>query len=255
LDPQRGQQIHDIRTLLAAIRDQAQLLRSRTADAGTDWAALAECLQYIEEAATHLGRLIDAIADSPMSRAGSSAGLVRSPTDLIQFARAVETTSDASDHGPLTTCLAGGERPFSQLPEVLPVSSVVEADSVVRAVQAGAMRYLLSQSNVPEWWQAIKAAVLGQEQLSREPAARLACEVLHREQLSQRELDVLRLLARGRANKRIAHDLTIAENTVKTHVSSILGKLGVESRTQAALYAGRIGLVPPDGPETTTPAA
>jgi len=51
-------------------------------------------------------------------------------------------------------------------------------------------------------------------------------------------------LARGRANKEIARDLSIAEKTVKTHVSSILGKLGVQSRTQAALYAGRIGLLP-----------
>jgi DNA-binding NarL/FixJ family response regulator len=64
--------------------------------------------------------------------------------------------------------------------------------------------------------------------------------------LSEREVDVLRLLAHGSANKQIARDLGIAEKTVKTHVSSILGKLGVQSRTQAALYAGRIGLVPLD---------
>ena len=64
--------------------------------------------------------------------------------------------------------------------------------------------------------------------------------------LSERETDVLRLLARGSANKQIARDLGIAEKTVKTHVSSILGKLGVQSRTQAALYAGRVGLVPLD---------
>jgi DNA-binding NarL/FixJ family response regulator len=66
------------------------------------------------------------------------------------------------------------------------------------------------------------------------------------ETLSEREVEVLRLLARGLANKEIARDLSIAEKTVKTHVSSILGKLGVQSRTQAALYAGRIGLVPID---------
>jgi DNA-binding NarL/FixJ family response regulator len=64
------------------------------------------------------------------------------------------------------------------------------------------------------------------------------------EALSERELDVLRLLARGLANKEISRDLGIAEKTVKTHVSSILGKLGVQSRTQAALYAGRVGMVP-----------
>ena len=66
------------------------------------------------------------------------------------------------------------------------------------------------------------------------------------EVLSERETDVLRLLARGLANKEIAARLSITEKTVKTHVSSILGKLGVQSRTQAALYAGRVGIVPMD---------
>jgi DNA-binding NarL/FixJ family response regulator len=61
--------------------------------------------------------------------------------------------------------------------------------------------------------------------------------------LSERETDVLRLIALGKANKEIAADLTIGEKTVKTHVSSILNKLGVQSRTQAALYAAHNGLV------------
>ena len=63
------------------------------------------------------------------------------------------------------------------------------------------------------------------------------------EALTERETDVLRLLAQGRANKEIAADLGIGEKTVKTHVSNILGKLGLQSRTQAALHAARIGLV------------
>ena len=95
----------------------------------------------------------------------------------------------------------------------------------------------------PEWWQAIKAAVLGQAVLSPEPAARLAREVVPLEQLSQRELDVLRLVARGHWNKHIAHDLMIAENTVKSHVSSILGKLEVSNRTQAVARARERGLI------------
>jgi DNA-binding NarL/FixJ family response regulator len=66
------------------------------------------------------------------------------------------------------------------------------------------------------------------------------------EVLSEREIEVLRLLARGLANKEIARELSIAEKTAKTHVSSILSKLGVQSRTQAALYAGRTGLIPVD---------
>jgi two-component system, NarL family, response regulator LiaR len=63
--------------------------------------------------------------------------------------------------------------------------------------------------------------------------------------LSERETEVLRLLAGGLANKEIARELNIGEQTVKTHVSSILGKLGVQSRTQAALYAQKAGLVGP----------
>jgi len=66
------------------------------------------------------------------------------------------------------------------------------------------------------------------------------------ETLTEREVDVLRLLAQGQANKQIALNLHIGEKTVKTHVSNILAKLGVPSRTQAALYAVRIGLVSAD---------
>ena len=67
------------------------------------------------------------------------------------------------------------------------------------------------------------------------------------EVLTEREIEVLRMLAQGQSNKEIARSLVIGEKTVKTHVSSILGKLGVPSRTQAALYAVRIGLVAVDG--------
>jgi DNA-binding NarL/FixJ family response regulator len=127
------------------------------------------------------------------------------------------------------------------------LTSVLEDASVVGAVRAGAIGYLLKDTQAQELRQAIKAAAAGQVHLSPQAAARLMREVVapeHSETLSEREVEVLRLLAHGRANKQIARDLAIAEKTVKTHVSSILGKLGVESRTQAALYAGRIGLVP-----------
>ena len=62
--------------------------------------------------------------------------------------------------------------------------------------------------------------------------------------LTEREIEVLRLLAQGQANKEIARTLHIAEKTVKTHVSNILAKLGLQSRTQAALYALRVGIAP-----------
>jgi two-component system, NarL family, response regulator LiaR len=131
--------------------------------------------------------------------------------------------------------------------EVIALTSVLEDASVVGAVKAGAIGYLLKDTRGPELRRAIKAAAAGQVQLSPSAAARLMREVKTPERpeaLSGRELDVLRLLARGLANKEISRDLGIAEKTVKTHVSSILGKLGVQSRTQAALYAGRVGVVP-----------
>ncbi len=131
--------------------------------------------------------------------------------------------------------------------EVVALTSVLEDASVVGAVRAGAIGYLLKDTRAAELRRAIKSAAAGQVQLSAGAAARLMREIKAPERpetLSQRELDVLRLLARGLANKEISRDLAISEKTVKTHVSSILGKLGVQSRTQAALYAGRVGVVP-----------
>jgi two-component system, NarL family, response regulator LiaR len=138
-----------------------------------------------------------------------------------------------------------------ELPDtkVVVLTSMLEDASVSAALRAGAIGYLLKDTRAPELRQAIKAAAAGQVQLSPQAAARLMRDVVapeRAEALSEREVEVLRLIARGSANKQIAHDLGIAEKTVKTHVSSILGKLGVQSRTQAALYAGRVGLVPLD---------
>ncbi len=131
--------------------------------------------------------------------------------------------------------------------EVLALTSVLEDAAVVNAVRAGAIGYLLKNTEADELCRAIKAAAAGQVQLSPEAAARLMREVRAPESpetLTERETDVLRLLAEGKANKQIAVTLGIGEKTVKTHVSNILAKLGVQSRTQAALYAARIGLVP-----------
>lgn len=132
--------------------------------------------------------------------------------------------------------------------EVIALTSVLEDASVVGAVRAGAIGYLLKNTESDQLRRAIKAASQGQVQLSPEAAARLMREMrqpeVTPEPLTDREIEVLGLLARGRANKEIARDLHIGEKTVKTHVSNILGKLGVQSRTQAALHAVRTGLVP-----------
>src|SRR6185436_484755 len=135
--------------------------------------------------------------------------------------------------------------------EVIALTSVLEDKSVVEAIRAGAIGYLLKDTESDELIRAIKAAAAGQVQLSPKAAARLMREVRtpdNPETLTDRETDVLRLLAMGQSNKEIAQTLSIGEKTVKTHVSNVLAKLDVTSRTQAALYAVRIGLVeaPPE---------
>ena len=137
--------------------------------------------------------------------------------------------------------------------EVVALTSVLEDASVIGAVRAGAIGYLLKDTNADELSRAIKAAAAGKVQLSPEAAARLMGEVRAPvspgpDPLTERETDVLTLIARGRANKEIARELGIGEKTVKTHVSNILAKLGLQSRTQAALHAMNAGLVKTDAP-------
>lgn len=130
--------------------------------------------------------------------------------------------------------------------EIIALTSVLEDEKVVGAIKSGAIGYLLKDTQADELCHAIKAAAAGQVQLSPQAAARLMREVRapeSPEQLTGREAEVLRMLAQGLSNKEIAQALIIGEKTVKTHVSNILAKLGVPSRTQAALYAVRIGLV------------
>ena len=130
--------------------------------------------------------------------------------------------------------------------EVVALTSVLEDASVADAVKAGAIGYLLKGTDAGELRNAIRAAAEGRVHLAPEAAARLMREVRapdRPEPLTGREAEVLRLLARGRANKEISAELFIEEKTVKAHVSSILRKLGVRSRTQAALHAVRAGVV------------
>lgn len=130
--------------------------------------------------------------------------------------------------------------------EVVALTSVVEDRSVADAIRAGAIGYLLKDAHASELRKSLQAAAAGQVQLSQQAAARLVREVSlpgALQALTQRETEVLRLVAAGKANKQIARELGLGEQTVKTHVSRILGKLGIQSRTQAALYAIKAGLV------------
>jgi len=153
----------------------------------------------------------------------------------------------------------------NELPEVevIALTSVLEDASVIGAIRAGAMGYLLKDAQADELCRVVKAVACGQVQLTPQAVTRLMKEVqtasapLSREALSAREADVLCLLAQGKSNKAIAASLHIGETTVKTHVSSVLAKLGMASRTQAAIYAVQSGLVPRDclKPSSATPTA
>ncbi|MEI6043135.1 MAG: response regulator transcription factor [Chloroflexota bacterium] len=131
--------------------------------------------------------------------------------------------------------------------EILALTSVMEDASVVEAVRAGAIGYLLKDTEAVDLCQAIKAAAAGQIQLSTQAVARLTRELRQPEappkDLTRREMEVLELLVHGRSNREIADCLKVTETTVKSHVSNIMLKLGVHSRTQAAMQAISLGLI------------
>jgi DNA-binding NarL/FixJ family response regulator len=131
---------------------------------------------------------------------------------------------------------------------VIVLTSFLDDERLLPAVRAGAAGYLLKNVQPQELARAIRTAAAGEALLDPAVAARLV-EALEEdgrdtraEQLTPREREVLALIGRGYANKRIALELGIAEKTVKTHVGNVLSKLGVSDRTQAALYAARLGL-------------
>jgi len=134
-------------------------------------------------------------------------------------------------------------------PRVLVLTSFAADDKVFPALKAGALGYLLKDSGPEELVQAIQQVHRGESSLHPSIARRLLQELAGPGQqgaesgmLSHRELDVLRLVAQGWSNREIAERLGIGETTVRTHVSSILSKLNLGTRTQAALYALREGL-------------
>jgi two-component system, NarL family, response regulator LiaR len=140
--------------------------------------------------------------------------------------------------------------------EVIVLTSFVEDAQVTAVIQAGAIEYVLKSADPAEMVVAIRAARQGEVHLDPAVARRLmwamskpkATELA--EPLTEREREVLALLARGTANKVMAQELGVAEKTAKGQVGNILGKLGLTRRTQAVLYALRHNLVTlEDGPE------
>ncbi|OQA46524.1 MAG: Transcriptional regulatory protein LiaR [Chloroflexi bacterium ADurb.Bin325] len=133
--------------------------------------------------------------------------------------------------------------------QVVALTGVPEDSSVGDVVRAGAIGYLLKDVASAELCRAIRAAAEGQVQLSPQAMARLVHEIDVPDSppaLTEREIEVLRLVAQGCSNKEVGRLLGIAEKTVKNHVARILAKLGLASRTQAALFAVRTGLAAAD---------
>ena len=130
-------------------------------------------------------------------------------------------------------------------PAVVVLTSATDDEHLVRAVHAGAISYLLKTARAEDVIAAVRDAAAGTASLSPELLTRLT-QALRRppppdplEALSPRERDVLRLIARGHSNRQIARDLVIGEQTVKTHVRSILTKLSLQDRVQIAIFALR----------------
>jgi DNA-binding NarL/FixJ family response regulator len=152
----------------------------------------------------------------------------------------VETTRQLASIAPLTRVV------------VLTIS--VDDDDVMNAVMAGACGYLLKDSSIQELVAGIQAAAAGESRISPQIASKLlqrlrsqtasedAAETI-RTELSDREIQVLKLIANGKDNAQIARELFISPKTVKNHISNILMKLQIENRIQAAVYAVRSGIV------------
>lgn len=135
--------------------------------------------------------------------------------------------------------------------QVIVLTSFTDDDKVFPAIKAGAISYLLKDVSPEDLAHAIRAARRNEAVLHPEVASKLMQEFSAPrtaetpvDQLTEREMDVLRLIARGMSNKEIADTLIISEKTTKTHVSNILSKLHLADRTQVAIYALRKRLVP-----------
>ncbi len=138
---------------------------------------------------------------------------------------------------------------------ILVMTSFATDDKVLPAIKAGALGYLLKESAPEDLVQAIHQIHRGESSLHPAIARKILQEIAHPADrpptpnpLTEREADVLRLVAQGLSNQDIAKRLNIGDPTVRTHVSNIMSKLYLENRTQAALYALREGLVSLDAP-------
>lgn len=140
---------------------------------------------------------------------------------------------------------------MERLPQckVIVLTSFLDDEKLYPVIEAGAFSYLLKTSRASEIAAAIRAAANGQPVLESQVASKMMnrfrrpkTEAMPHHELTEREMEVLKLIAKGRSNQELAEELYIGIKTVKFHVTNILAKLGVEDRTQAAIYAHKNGL-------------
>jgi two-component system, NarL family, response regulator LiaR len=133
--------------------------------------------------------------------------------------------------------------------KIIIVTSFLDDEKVYPALEAGATSYMLKTSKASEIANAVRVTYSGQPVLEPEVTGKMMMKMRQRnnvelhEELTEREMEVLKLIAEGKTNQEIADELFIALKTVKTHVSNILSKLQVQDRTQAVIYAFRHSIV------------
>jgi two-component system NarL family response regulator len=186
-----------------------------------------------------LADLLDRVAGlTIVALAGDGAEAVR----LFRLHRPDVTLMDL--RMPLMDGISATEKLLEEVPEArIILLTCYDGDEYIhRGLRAGARSYVLKGTTIENLVEVIRTVYYGGRRLSSEIAAKLADQV-HRPELTRRELEVLREIAKGKTNEEIASDLNIAPGTVKTHVNRVLGKLQVSDRTQAVIVAIKRGLV------------
>jgi len=182
-----------------------------------------------------------------VGEAGSGGEAVLLAADLAPDVVLMDLVMPEMD-GVAATRLLKEHSPRSQ---VIVLTSYHEDEHIYPAIRAGALSYLLKSVGLEELTEAVRKAARGEATLHPQVAARLVQELQGASQetarlsttLSEREREVLRLIAEGLSNAQIASRLVISERTVKSHVNNILGKLHLADRTQAAIFAWRQGMM------------
>jgi DNA-binding NarL/FixJ family response regulator len=199
---------------------------------------------------TGLRNLLEEEGVNVVGEAGNGEMAIRLAADLAPDVVIMDLNMPGAGGVETTRRLAG----LATLSRVVVLTISADDDDVMNAVMAGACGYLLKDSSIQDLIAGIRAASEGESLISPQIAAKLlqrlraqsknedAAETI-RAELSDRELEVLKLIANGKDNAQIARELFISPKTVKNHISNILMKLQIENRIQAAVYAVRSGIV------------